>query len=247
MSKKPIIRWTIGNVSDYGFLCLKKSVELMKQLLGSKCEYAICHNNLNKYQFKKLPNVDILIDSKCYLNIYPVNVLKEKKYNNPSVFWKLYPARIRKECHEIIIDNDILIYKLPKKIINFLNSNHIILTESHKRSYSGVLKNIIPYEFNINSGIIGLPPNYDFENDIKKTIKNHKIKWEDHMSEQTLVAYILSKKKCEIINKKEIYINWNTTKEKISFGTCGVHMCGLNGKNKNNTWCKFIKNVNLFF
>ena len=67
------------------------------------------------------------------------------------------------------------------------------------------------------------------------------------MSEQTLVAYILSKKKCEIINKKEIYINWNTTKEKISFGTCGVHMCGLNGKNKNNTWCKFIKNVNLFF
>ena len=104
MSKKPIIRWTIGNVSDYGFLCLKKSVELMKQLLGSKCEYAICHNTLNKYQFKKLPNVDILIDSKCYLNIYPVNVLKEKKYNNPSVFWKLYPARIRKECHEIIID-----------------------------------------------------------------------------------------------------------------------------------------------
>ena len=83
------------------------------------------------------------------------------------MFWKLYPARIRKECHEIIIDNDILIYKLPKKIINFLNSNHIILTESHKRSYSGVLKNIIPYEFNINSGIIGLPPNYDFENDIK--------------------------------------------------------------------------------
>ena len=82
-----------------------------------------------------------------------------------------------------------------KEIEDALNSNHIILTESHKRSYSGVLKNIIPYEFNINSGIIGLPPNYDFENDIKKTIKNHKIKCEDHMSEQTLVAYILSKKK----------------------------------------------------
>ena len=37
MSKKPIIRWTIGNVSDYGFLCLEKSVELMRQLLGNKC------------------------------------------------------------------------------------------------------------------------------------------------------------------------------------------------------------------
>jgi hypothetical protein len=247
MSKKPIIRWTIGDVSDYGFLCLEKSVELMKRLLGSKCNYAICHNNLNENQLKKLPNVDILINSKFYLNIYPVNVPKEKKYNNSSMFWKLYPARIRKECHEIIIDNDILIYKLPEKIIKFLNSNHVILTESHTRSYSGILKEIIPYGFNINSGIIGLPPNYDFENDIKETIKNHKIKWEDHTSEQTLVAYILSKKNCEIINKKEIYINFDCHKEKIILGTCGVHMCGLNGTNKNEKWYKFIKNINLFF
>ena len=67
------------------------------------------------------------------------------------------------------------------------------------------------------------------------------------MSEQTLVAYILSKKNCEIINNKEIYINFDSNEEKIILGTCGVHMCGLNGTNKNKTWCKFIKNINLFF
>jgi hypothetical protein len=232
MHQKPLIRWTVGSVSDCGFDCLIKSVELMKGILGCTCEYAICYNNLTKNQMDSLPKVDIVIDAESYSFLY--DTLKpETRYGTA---WKLYPARIRKESHEIILDNDIVLYKLPKKIINFLSSNDIVLTKSFIRSYYGVLEELVPDNFNINTGVLCLPPNYDFEKEIDYNIKKFKIKWEDHFSEQTLIAHIMSKYKCELIDTSEIFV----TAEEFNLGSCGVHFVGLN-KGKDEFWKKYLR------
>ena len=214
---KPIIRWTIGPASKLGFLSLRLSVFLAKKIFADKFDYAICYNNLEEKEILNFPDVDIIIDQKKYIGIYG-----DLEPCGPA--WKLYPARLRMSSHEICMDNDFLLYCKPKEIDKFINEKRFVITQAHTRSYHGVLKNFIDNNFNINSGFVCLPPEYDYQSEIKKTIEEFGIKWENHFSEQTLVAYIFSNKKPIILNIKKISV----CVDELKFGSCGMHLVGLN-------------------
>jgi hypothetical protein len=212
----PIIRWVIGPVSEDGFECLKLSVFHFRKLYKDSFRYVVCYNGLSNSQKKLLPDVELLDQS---------NFMKSLPVFPCGPAWKLYPPRISVETHEIIIDNDIVIYKKPEAIAEFLKEKDMfVVTESLKRSYSGIYQKDIPENFNINSGFVCLPPNFDYR---KELLKNKLKKWENHFDEQTLVAKVLSvQKKIKIINLSEIYVCFDRYKE----GSCGVHLVGLNNK-----------------
>ena len=215
---KPIIRWTIGPVSEDGFKCLNFSVFQFRKLYKDYFRYVICHNGLSDGQKKLLPDVE-LVDQSMFISSLPVF------HCGPA--WKLYPPRLSIESHEIIIDNDVVIYKKPEAIAEFLKEKDMfVVTEAFKRSYSGIYQKDIPENFNINSGLVCLPPNFDYR---KELLKNEFKKWENHFDEQTLVAKVLSvQKKIKIITLSEIYVCFDQYKQ----GSCGVHLVGLNNKNK---------------
>jgi hypothetical protein len=106
-----------------------------------------------------------------------------------GVAWKLYPPRLRPNAHEIFIDNDLIIDKLPVEIEIFLQSNnYFIYTEGLHVNTKGRFNWPIGKTF--NSGLFGIPPNFDFKEQIENKLKDQ-LGWTDYFDEQGLVGEIL--------------------------------------------------------
>lgn len=216
---KTLIRWTTCESTKEGRRCLHTAVRSMKKLI-SDADYVICHNNIPPHLRTTLPKIPLLSQDTC------VNALPEPP-KGPA--WKLYPPRLRLNSHEIMLDNDLIIYKMPPLFNEFLeSSNLIVVTEAYRRSYSGPLERLIPSGFNINSGVLCLPPGFDFKSRLEKEINTYGLEWNDHFDEQTLVAYVLSQhKNVKIIPQSEIAVSAHY----LNFGTHGCHFVGLNSTN----------------
>lgn len=217
---KPIVRWTIGEVSYEGVLCLEASICNFINLYKNQFRYFLCYNNINLKDLKFLNKFD--------LNLIKQNKKEEIEYefndlNEP--FWKLIPFRIDKNVHEIFIDNDLVIYEKIEEIEEFLNSqNKIICSESLKRCY-GSLQNEVKEETYINTGFFGLPPHFEFENKINYIIKKFDLNNARNVfNEQGCLAYIFEKENLKIINKEKISICF----EKVIKGKKGMHFVGIN-------------------
>lgn len=218
MPSKPIVRWTIGQVNDEGFSCLRHSVNRMRLLYGYSFTYAICHNSLLPLQKLKLPDVDMLVDQKQH-----VHSLAYGPGSKCAASWKIYPARLDDSVHEIILDNDLVIYDRLPAIDEFLARDDLVLvTEAFKRSYSGVLEASIPSDFNINCGFICIPPKFDYGAKLSSIMPGE---WSDYFDDQTLIAAVLSR--CEFVDVVKVEDIFVCAKE-YKRGNFGVHFVGLN-------------------
>lgn len=161
-SIKPLVRWTIGGiVQEESFLCLEKSIYLWKKLYGEYFNYAICCSDIEIFKrINKIKNVSI-INQKKYL--------KQLPFYPHDTFWKFCPPRLSLTTHEIIIDNDILLYEKSPTINWFLSQKkYAISTAAHKAMHGCFFSFLLKSNFKINTGLIGFPPDYDFEKELKK-------------------------------------------------------------------------------
>lgn len=241
--EKPLIRYTIGgkSTSDLSIKILNTSIKKIQKIFKDKVDYAICYNNLSIEFIKKIYNT--------FRNrFYKIEIINQSKfrkslpYNPIGVSWKLYPPRLRKNAHEIFIDNDIIIERLPNEVSCFLKEdNSFFFTEGLNKNNFG---NFQYWENNVkfNSGFFGLPPNFDFSNflieKMKKQMQNfNQFKWIDHYDEQGIVGCIILEQK----NIKEIKLDCVGIFEnnKITKGLCGYHFVKSN-IGKNTSWIDYI-------
>lgn len=220
--KKPIIRWTVGNVSSYGIDCLKQSISSWKSLYGDSFDYYLCYNNID---VNKL-NFDVsLINQNEHLNSLSIG---------PNLTaWKLYPPRISMESHEIFIDNDLIVYEKIPLIDSFLKSKNIFFCTEGLRKNFGLYEKENRENLKINSGFFGIPPYFDFRVFIDNEIKHE---WTGWFDEQGIVSSILSNNDYNLISLDEVAVCLNEFK----FGKYGVHFVGLNGGN-NIPWEDWLK------
>lgn len=223
---KPLARWTIGETTDDGYKCLMLSIESFTKFYD--IEVVILHNCHEDYLPKYLKQYK-LINQINHLQIGP-----EPK----GVAWKLYPPRLDKTRHEISIDNDIVLNEKIQEIEKFFESNSTLLLEDKGRTY-GRFNSHVPPNFHINSGIYGMPPNFDLEPFVKFYAGD---KWEKNalfehdknetFDEQGLIALaLLSHKDYIIISNKKI-TNCEYAIEKGQ----GHHFIGLNRKKFHNSF-----------
>lgn len=223
---KPIVRWTIGDVSENGFICLEHSIKNFIKNYENKFDYYVCYNTIDE---KKLN----------YIKKYPVKLLNQNNYvkelkikpkNHPC--WKLFPPRINIHTHEIFIDNDLILYEKLPLINKFLkNNNMLIISEAKYRAYGNFCK-LINTNDKMNTGFFGLYPNFDFKNEINKTLDKKIISnWDIHSDEQGLVAYIFQNYEYRLISTKKIFVGH--TKLPLNDNLKGIHYIGLNVKRKN--------------
>jgi len=235
--KKPIVRWTIGDVSKEGFLILHYSIKSFIDLYKDQFDYFVCYNNIEESKLSKIKKFPV-----TFINqINYINEIKIKPIlNNPC--WKLYPPRLDLKRHEIFVDNDLIVYKKIPVIDKFLKEKDLLfISEAIMRSY-GNFSDYITIPENLNTGIFGLYPNFDFKIKINNIIKNKKvITWKNHLDEQGLVSLIFQDYNFELIDLNQIYVchkNFNLKK-----GKYGVHFVGLNNKNKLNQYTDAFKQV----
>lgn len=219
---KPLVRWTIGGtVREESFLCLEKSIYLWKKLYGEYFNYAICCNNFGIFKrINKIKHVSI-INQKNYLDKLP--------FYPKDTFWKFCPPRLSLSSHEIIIDNDLLIYNKSPTISWFLSrKKYAISTAAHKAMHGCFVSCLLKNNFKINTGLIGLPPNYDFNKELKKLFLTYPFTASGHCDDQGAFL-MLTKKFLKIIPMEEIHVcNPNKSFAKYKKGSAGIHLAGLN-------------------
>jgi hypothetical protein len=213
---KPLFRITIGPVQELGIRLLRKNVRLLKKNYP-EADVVVCFNQIDP----NLLNVNVeKINQADFANSLP--------YIPKLETWKLYPPRLRLSSHEIILDNDILIFRRIAEIDEFLNSNRPLLLKGRRRVY-GKYEHLVPQPFAINSGIFGLPPNFDFQQEIKNFCKNDKEKkWTHWCDDQGIIGGILITKNPIFITMESVmnYLSEFNIQPKSNWN--GIHLIGSN-------------------
>lgn len=195
---KPLIRWTFGMVKTPGEEVFHMAAKRFKSLYP-EFDYAICCNNTDQDQLDRLKKLNIDIHKQKISDLdyplMPVDSPKGWKGAMPGWGWKLCPARLRPDGHELWVDNDILIRERLPEIDEWLNSNKLIIAQGHRydERYYGEFSHLVKGKRNFSAGLFGLPPNFDFQSRVisrcKEVLRGEPL---GHFDEQGLVASIVS-------------------------------------------------------
>lgn len=235
---KPLVRWTMGPACPEGYRLLLESIFRFKKIYDF--DMVVCYNNQepNYLDFIKSLGVDVVDQS-----TFP------QKFEVKDAFWKLVPFRLRPEGYEIFIDNDLVIWDRIPEIDQFVNSKATLIYQGMWGKH-GVYK--LPVEFNVNSGIFGVPPNFDLEKHVLDCWKSPFIENEegdqefDRFSEQGLVGTALLKNDSYIVIPQcripilETYFSYDLHKKNLN--ACGFHFVGSNSK-LNTCFYRFLIDV----
>ena len=233
---KPIICWIIGNTSNpYSIECLIESFNTLKKLYQNNALYYLRYNNLDQQTKEKILQIpfDKFIDQHEYEKFLFIDPPKSRFFGGGG--WKMYPPQIEPiNSYQIFLDNDLIVYE--PIFDKFFESNEFVTTEALQRSYTPHLQQFIQNNFNINVGIVGIPPHFILKEKINRIIEENNIKWEEYFDEQTIFAMILQNEKTHILSRETIAIVGNSTK--FILGKSGVHFVGLNA-GFNDHWLRY--------
>jgi hypothetical protein len=216
---KPLLRWTVGSVNRQGLAVLKESITRTTKALGlDRFDWMVCYNNLDEadLSFVKLvcPPVELRRQSwedcaiPAAMSRPPVDDEGRFKYDltfyNGSL-WKLAPARVRPDAHEIVMDNDVVLVKPTRMIEDFLSQTERPFVCRDQNRYFGRLAYLFPNDERFNSGYYGLPPGYDFAADVRAT-------WEaegaleglNYAEEQALICHTLRKRNPYFVDATQV-------------------------------------------
>lgn len=167
---RPLLRWTVGSVSDAGYEVLKASIRITRDTLSKfKFDYAICCNNQSpaRLEWLKTLGVDVIEQNWSMLPIEH-GMVPHKDREVVNAIWKVCPARVRPESHEIILDNDVILTRIPSQLQEFMDCNNAVLMLEDPLRWFGHYDHRLAPGLAINTGIIGLPPYYEFGREINE-------------------------------------------------------------------------------
>jgi hypothetical protein len=230
---KPLARWTIGKTNELGEETLRHSIKRFK-ILYPEFDLIICCNNLTDSQRLKLNYLNVKIHDQQPFELdyplVPVDAPPGWKYSMPGWGWKLVPPRLRIRSHELWIDNDLIILERLPSIEQWLSSEkRSIISDGLQRAY-GIFDEDIPSNINFCAGFFGLPPNYDFSENIKKLCKKLKGEPLGYYDEQGIT--VLSVIQNDPIIASEIEIIKKITKLHYK----GMHFIGVNRTKNHEAW-----------
>ncbi|HEX4750141.1 MAG TPA: hypothetical protein VH302_11420 [Bryobacteraceae bacterium] len=227
------IRWTIGDVSDAGHEALRLSIISAWNLFGGRAKYAVCVNTVpvstTATRIGPLP---------CSVNWIPVSAHIPAwlaSHVTPEmaegVAWKLMPVRVFPALHELSVDNDVILWRLPSAMKDWLTSREpdACLMAGDVHSALGQFGQACNYRA-LNSGIRGLPPGFDLEDRLRETLVQSGRTLQSELDEQGLQAEVLLKTKLYVISTDDVSICSPFPNHQKELGRCGAHFVGLNPK-----------------
>jgi hypothetical protein len=234
---KPLVRWIVGPVFPKGFRCLALSYKKLRGVYGDSLDYLICHNQLNPSQREEVEAIGCPSQDQ-----FPYHFPVPPTYwpSDPGNMdgsrncWKLHPPRLRQEAHEIILDNDIVIADRLPTIDAFLTSSRPMLAEGLQRNYGQFVGNV-PEGVVLNSGIIGLPPGFDFRGRLLNLLPPG-WEWGGFFDEQGLVVSSLVGDNPLVVGLDEVAICQPHERPTEAHGH---HFVGLNSNPEHFGWEQF--------
>jgi hypothetical protein len=235
MSKKPDIgiRWTIGDVSDAGHQALRLSILGAWNIFGKRARYAVCVNTVRaSVTAARIGALPCAVDWIPVTNILP-RWLGDHVTNDMAegVAWKLLPVRAFPELHELSLDNDVILWALPKAIKDWLAATdpNACLVAQDVQPGLGQFAAVSGYKA-LNLGIRGLPPHFDMEGRLSDKLLSSDVILQSELDEQGLQLAVLIETKLFVVSTEDVSICSPFDNHQHHLGRCGAHFVGVNPK-----------------
>lgn len=215
---KPLIRWTIGGCLPQGLAVLRESILRTMAAFGrDSFDWMVCYNNMERSDLEFVQHISPRISlyeqswKECAIPDYQATIkdadgtVSHKCEIRGGSLWKLCPARLREESHEIILDNDIVFQTMPRQIRSFLERDDTTLLLEEYLSFLGRYTPFFDEGAAYNSGLIGLPPDFDFGGELLKAWKTlGSFRNLSYADEQGLVTFVLKQSKCFTVSPETV-------------------------------------------
>jgi hypothetical protein len=226
------IRWTVGDVSDYGLEALRLSILSAFKLFPEGTRFAVCVNSISIEEARRrtgeVPSFIKWLDANQlipeWLNEYVDAHMAQ------GVAWKLAPVRLFPGDHEISLDNDVILWRIPDVMHQWLegDSDDVLMAEDLHRALGQFSSVRDPRP--INSGIRGLPPFFKYEQRLQAMLRRTGIKLRSELDEQGLQAATLCESNLMLVPTRDVTICSAFPMHQHHLGRCGAHFVGLNPK-----------------
>ncbi len=233
------VRWTIGNVNPRGFEALRLSIHGACRLFGRDAAYAVCVNGLSTVKARELTGP-------VPEQIRWIEATEVPAWIRPhldagmaeGVAWKFAPLQMFTDRYEIALDNDCILWRLPEAMQRWLSGDfpdRCLLAED-VRTCAGVFADLCGPEPR-NSGIRGLPPDFDFEQALRSILAKRQAMQVspllltselDEQGLQTAAVSLPGPPLCVSID--DVTVCSPFYPHRPDLGHCGAHFVGLNAR-----------------
>ncbi len=235
-ARKLGVRWTVGNVSPRGFEELRLSIHSAMRLFGPDAAYAVCVNSLPLEDARRRTG-SVPEDVSWHDISGAIPAFLASHFDagmSEGVGWKLAPLRLFRDRHELSLDNDCILWSLPTALENWLaREDACLMTEDVQRCLGQFDDSCPPG--NLNSGIRGLPPGFDFQAALEAVLREREaatgepVLLRSELDEQGLQASALARSgKLLLVSVQEVTVCSPLWPHRREVGTCGAHFVGSN-------------------
>jgi hypothetical protein len=220
-----------------GFEALAFSIIGARAIFGASAEYVVCVNTVDLQTARQLVGAaaglvqwhDSNGDVPAWLLPYLDSGMAE------GVAWKLAPVRLFPNCHTLSLDNDVILWRRPDALRQWLNdADSLLIAEDVKACY-GQFTSLCP-RLPRNSGICGFPPGYDAEKKLRSLLIDTGAKLSSETDEQGLQVAVICAEKHRVIPLQDVSISGYFRPHLLELGSCGAHFVGVNVKRVGWTW-----------
>ncbi len=226
------VRWTIGDVSPYGFEALRLSVWGAWRLFGPEAHYAVIVNALSPEEARRRTGpVPDAVDWR------PAGALPGFLHDHldggmaEGVAWKFAPLRCFPDRYELSLDNDCILWNLPDAMRAWLEEAEPRCLIAADVTLAHGAFTALTREEPRNTGIRGLPPGYDLGAALREVLARHPVPLRSELDEQGLQVVALDLGRlAHVVSTADVSICspfWPKTPE---LGRVGAHFVGLNAR-----------------
>ncbi|HEU4649159.1 MAG TPA: hypothetical protein VFS33_08880 [Gemmatimonadales bacterium] len=226
-----VVRWTIGDVSGYGFEALHLSTWGARRVFGPHARYVVCVNSVPlaraRAQVGPVPaEVEWLDVSQ---DLCPVIARAIDTGMAEGVGWKFAPIRVDPDRYELHLDNDCVLWALPNAIAHWLAD-----TEPTCLLAEDVITLLGQFQARCgpaprNSGIRGVPPGFDLAGAFAAALELTGVTLRSELDEQGLVTFACSRDRApHVVREDDVAICGPFPPHHQHLGRCGAHFVGLN-------------------
>jgi hypothetical protein len=202
-----------------------------RKVFGDRAEYIVCVNTIDVDTAREHVGLieqlvtwhDSSHDVPSWLQPYLDPKMAE------GVAWKLAPVRLDENCHTLSLDNDVILWRLPESIREWLDEDDALLIAEDVRACHGKFARWCGPEPR-NSGIRGLPPTFDAESRLQDLLRATGVQLESETDEQGLQVALVTREKHRVVTLNEVTISGYFRPHRLELGYCGAHFVGVNAK-----------------
>jgi hypothetical protein len=237
--RRLVVRWTVGDVSIHGFEALALSVRAAFALFGPEARYVVCANSVPTDEVRRRlgeipPDLEIRQvrsdEMPGWIHGFIDPAFAE------GVAWKFAPVRLAPESFELSLDNDVIFWRVPAAISEWLVSGKGCVIAEDVRACFGKFAPYCGREPR-NSGIRGLAPGLQYEDCLRSLLWENPVILNSELDEQGLqIAALLRQPPVHVVRLSEVSICSPFPPHLPKAGSHGVHFVGLNAKSLSWSW-----------